>query len=151
MALVFLGMDLLLFWWHENSPQAIFKDPFRRGNNILVSPFHLSNKICSIHSLIFLQNLISVYLLQIYRWCVMLTPQLESQSQLTRDTAQLRFSAILMLLLRCPGTYLFNPCLCFSKLFFRYSLFNFNSWVFFFVFIFLRDFGGFYHNSFEII
>lgn len=30
-------MLLLYGIWNDNSPQAIFKDPFRRGNNILVS------------------------------------------------------------------------------------------------------------------
>ena len=38
-----------------------------------------------------------------YRWCVMLTPQLDSQYQQTRGTMQLKFSATLMLLQRNPG------------------------------------------------
>jgi hypothetical protein len=38
LSLIFNHLCLMNSCFFKNSPQAIFRDPFRRGNNILVSP-----------------------------------------------------------------------------------------------------------------
>lgn len=102
-------------WMMKHSPQAIFRDPFRRGNNILVS-LKFSMEFIWITSFCQVLLYTSLKWLELdndnfdgFRLCVMLTHPLESQSQRTRDTLLLRSSAILMLLLKYHGDYLISP------------------------------------------
>ncbi|TXG69889.1 hypothetical protein EZV62_004824 [Acer yangbiense] len=83
-------------------PQAIFKDPFRRGNNILVSFFFF----------FFFFYYGFAFILS----CVMLTLQLEKRSQRTKDMPLPRSLVTLLLLLKYPGMVLSRNILCCKKI-----------------------------------
>lgn len=96
-----------------NSPQAIFRDPFRRGNNILVSNILYIRCMFKLPWECF-SLIVSLDLN--YRWCVIPTLLLENPSRPTKDVLLLRSLAGQKLLLRSPGinSYAF---ICFDFLF----------------------------------
>ena len=126
-----LDIDGFLFFFifsmKWNSPQAIFNDPFRRGNNILVSSvlilqyFVIYTQILWTEMYCWLQT--SIWCNRLFnsddwvRSSAILTLQLVSQFPQTRDALLQRYLAILMLSLKKPGISYLLPCYSSSFLF----------------------------------